>query len=138
VPVIVGGSGQRRTPRLAATYAAEFNSSFGPLEFFAQQVQWVTQACQAIGRDPATMLFSTAQTFCCGRDEAEVRRRAQAIGREADELRQNGVAGTVDEVVAKLGRFADAGADRAYVQILDLHDLEHLQLIAEAVAPALA
>jgi F420-dependent oxidoreductase-like protein len=138
VPVIVGGLGPKRTPRLAATYAAEFNSSFAPVDFFAEQRQWVSQACQAVGRDPATMLFSTAQTFCCGRDEAEVRRRAQAIGREADELRQNGVAGTVDEVVAKLGRFADAGAHRAYIQILDLHDLEHLQLIAEAVAPALA
>ena len=137
VPIIVGGLGPKRTPRLAATYAAEFNSSFAPVEFFAEQREWVSRACQAIGRDPASMLFSTAQTFCCGRDEAEVRRRAGAIGRGADELRQNAVAGTVEEVVAKLRRFADAGAHRVYLQILDLHDLEHLQLVAEAVAPAL-
>jgi len=137
LPVIVGGLGPKRTPRLAATYAAEFNSSFAPVEFFAEQREWVSQACRAIGRDPASMLFSTAQTFCCGRDEAEVRRRAAAIGRQPNELRQNAVAGTVDEVIAKLGRFADAGADRVYLQILDLHDVEHLQLVAEAVAPAL-
>jgi F420-dependent oxidoreductase-like protein len=136
LPVIVGGLGPKRTPRLAATYAAEFNSSFAPVEFFTEQREWVSQACRAVGRDPASMLFSTAQTFCCGRDEAEVRRRAAAIGRTPDELRQNAVAGTVDEVVAKLRRFADAGADRVYLQILDLHDLEHLQLVAEAVAPA--
>jgi F420-dependent oxidoreductase-like protein len=137
LPVIVGGHGPKRTPRLAATYGAEYNSGFAPLDLFVEECRRVRQACQSIGRDPATMTLSSAQVLCCGRDEAEVRRRAAAIGREPDELRANGVAGTVDEVVSKLGRFADAGAHRVYLQILDLHDLEHLQLVAEAVAPAL-
>jgi F420-dependent oxidoreductase-like protein len=138
VPIIVGGSGPTRTPRCAATYAAEFNAPFAPVDVFVEHAERVRQACRAIGRDPATMAFSTAQVLCCGRDEAEVQRRAQAIGRQPDELRRNGVAGTVDEVVAKLQGFAAAGADRAYLQVLDLHDLEHLQLVAEAVAPALS
>ena len=137
LPVIVGGLGAKRTPRYAAAYAAEFNTPFAPVDFFVEQCDRVRRACQSIGRDPATMVFSTAQVLCCGRDEAEVRRRAAAIGREPDELRTNGVAGTVDEVVAKLRRFVDGGAHRAYLQVLDLHDLEHLQLVAEAVAPAL-
>jgi F420-dependent oxidoreductase-like protein len=138
VPIIVGGSGPTRTPRYAASYAAEFNAPFAPIEFFVEQADRVRQACRAIGRDPVTMTLSTAQVLCCGRDEAEVQRRAQAIGREPDELRSNGAAGTVEEVAAKLQRFADAGAHRAYLQVLDLRDLEHLQLVAEAVAPALA
>jgi F420-dependent oxidoreductase-like protein len=137
VPIIVGGSGPARTPRYAAMYAAEFNAPFAPIEFFVEQADRVRQACGVIGRDPATMTFSTAQVLCCGRDEAEVQRRAQAIGREPDELRRNGVAGTPDEVLAKLQHFAAAGAHRAYLQVLDLHDLEHLRLVAEAVAPAL-
>ena len=48
------------------------------------------------------------------------------------------MAGTPDEVVATLRRWAaEAGVTRAYLQVLDLHDLEHLQLIAEEVAPQL-
>jgi F420-dependent oxidoreductase-like protein len=136
VPIIVGGSGPARTPRYAAMYAAEFNSPFAPIGFFVEQADRVREACRAIGRDPATVVFSSAQVLCCGRDEAELKRRAGAIGREPNELRRNGVAGTVDEVIAKLKRFADAGAQRVYLQVLDLHDLEHLQLVAETVAPA--
>src|SRR5262245_3971825 len=138
LPIIVGGLGPSRTPRLAAVYAAEFNSSFAPVEFLTGQVEKVRTACGAVGRDPSTMIVSSAQVVCCGRDEAEVARRARAIGRQPDELRQHGVAGTVDEVVAKLRRFGDAGVTRVYLQLLDLHDLEHLQLLAEVVAPAVA
>jgi hypothetical protein len=49
------------------------------------------------------MTFSAAQTVCCGRDEAEFRKRAEAIGRDPADLRANGVAGTVAEVVDAIG-----------------------------------
>jgi F420-dependent oxidoreductase-like protein len=136
LPIIVGGVGPSRTPRLAATYAAEFNLPFSPVEVFIEQSERVRQACTAIGRDPSSMIFSAAQVVCCGRDEAEVQRRADAIGRKPKELRRNGVAGTVDEVIATLKRWDEAGVHRVYLQVLDLQDLEHLQLLAEAVAPA--
>jgi alkanesulfonate monooxygenase SsuD/methylene tetrahydromethanopterin reductase-like flavin-dependent oxidoreductase (luciferase family) len=84
------------------------------------------------------MVFSAALVVCAGATEADVVRRAAAIGREPAELRTNGAAGTVDEVVATLRAWAEAGAERIYLQVLDLHDLEHLDLIAEAVAPQLA
>jgi F420-dependent oxidoreductase-like protein len=137
VPVIVGGNGPRRTPHLAATYATEFNAAFAHLDTFLEQRQRVRQACAAIGRDPATMRFSVALVVCCGHDDAEVRRRAANIGRAPAELRQNGAAGTVDEVIDKLRAFGEGGASSVYLQVLDLHDLEHLELIAERVAPAL-
>ena len=76
--------------------------------------------------------------LCCGKDEAEVARRAAAIGRDVDELRANGVAGTPAEVVDTLGRYAEAGAQRIYLQVLDLADLDHLELVAAEVAPQLA
>ena len=84
------------------------------------------------------MTFSAALVVCVGTDEAEVTRRAAAIGREPAELRENGAAGTVDEVVATLRRWGDAGAERIYLQVLDLDDLDHLDLIATEVAPQLA
>jgi F420-dependent oxidoreductase-like protein len=133
-PIIIGGGGAVRTPRLAARHAAEFNVPFVPIEFFLQQKDRVTAACEAIERDPATMTWSVALVLCCGTDEAEVTRRAAAIGREPAELRTNGAAGTVSEVLDTLGRWADAGAQRIYLQVLDLSDLDHLDLISEAVA----
>lgn len=66
-----------------------------------------------------------------------MRRRAAAIGREPGELRARGLAGTADEVVDKIGRFAEVGVERVYLQVLDLSDLDHLEFVADSVAPAL-
>ena len=130
--------GKKRTPALAARFADEFNLPFVDLETTRAQFARVRDACAAIGRDPATMGWSNALVLCCGKDEAEVRRRAEAIGRDADELRANGLAGTPDEVVDRIGHYAEVGADRVYLQVLDLHDLDHLALVAHEVAPHVA
>ena len=137
VPVIVGGSGARRTPALAARFAAEYNVPFHSLEDTSAAFDRVRAACAAAGRDPAALVYSAAQVLCCGRDGAEVSRRAAAIGRDVDELRANGLAGTPDEVVAKARTFAAAGASRLYLQVLDLADLEHVELVASEVTPQL-
>jgi alkanesulfonate monooxygenase SsuD/methylene tetrahydromethanopterin reductase-like flavin-dependent oxidoreductase (luciferase family) len=134
-PIIVGGHGAKRTPRLAATYAAEFNLAFSSLQDTAAQFGRVRAACDSLGRRPDELAYSAAQVICCGRTEAEVADRARAIGREVDELRVNGLCGSPEEVVAKLATFAEAGAERIYLQILDLADLDHLALIAEGVLP---
>jgi alkanesulfonate monooxygenase SsuD/methylene tetrahydromethanopterin reductase-like flavin-dependent oxidoreductase (luciferase family) len=81
------------------------------------------------------MFYSVAQTVCCGKDEAEFRRRAAAIGREPENMRATGIAGTPGEVAAKIAEFAEIGADRVYLQVLDLGDLDHLELIASEVTP---
>jgi F420-dependent oxidoreductase-like protein len=138
LPLIIGGGGKRRTPALAARFAAEFNTPFVPIDFFGTQRDRVATACEAIDRDPDTMTFSGALVACCGADEREVERRAASIGREPAELRENGAAGTPDEVAATLIRWRDAGATRVYLQVLDLADLDHLDLIAAEVAPLLA
>jgi F420-dependent oxidoreductase-like protein len=137
-PVVIGGHGASRTPKLAARYAQEFNLPFGSVADFTQQRDRVRAACEAVDRDTATMTFSVALVACCGTDEAEIARRAANIGREVGELRTNGAAGTPDEVAATLRRYADAGASRAYLQVLDVHDLDHLALLGETVLPAVA
>ncbi|MGZ6677732.1 MAG: LLM class F420-dependent oxidoreductase [Nocardioides sp.] len=134
-PVLIGGMGKKRTPELAARYADEFNLPFVDEEATRQQLDRVRAACEAQDRDPATMTWSNALVVCVGADEAEVERRAAAIGREPAELRENGVAGTPQEVVDKLQRYAALGSERAYLQVLDLADLDHLRLIAAEVAP---
>lgn len=135
-PIIVGGSGPRRTTALAARYADEIDVPFAGVDDVAAQLGRADEACRALGRDPDTLRRSTAQVLCAGPDDAAVRRRAGAIGRAPDELRARGLAGTADEVVDKLGRFAEVGVDRVYLQVLDLSDLDHLEFVAQHVAPA--
>jgi alkanesulfonate monooxygenase len=134
-PVLIGGRGPRRTLALAARYADEFNLPFVPFDEGVEQVDRVRAACEAIDRDPDSLVYSSALVLCVGEDEAELARRAEAIGREVAELRENGLAGTVEEVVEKIGRYAEAGQRRLYLQTLDLSDLDHLRLVAERVAP---
>jgi F420-dependent oxidoreductase-like protein len=133
--VILGGAGARRTPRLAARYADEFNAPFRSMADSTASFGRVRDACTAAGRDPSTMTFSAAQTVCCGKDDAEVARRAGAIGMRAEDLRANGIAGTPAEVVDRIGAWAHAGAERLYLQFLDLSDLDHLELLASEVLP---
>ncbi len=131
VPIIIGGRGPKRTPALAARYAAEYNVPFAPVE----DVEAAFERVRAItGRE---LVYSSAQVVCVGRDDAEVARRAAAIRHDVAELRANSLAGTPDEVVDRIGKFAAIGATRLYLQVLDLKDLDHLELIASAVAPQL-
>lgn len=137
-PVIIGGHGPRRTPRLAARYAAEFNVAFKPIDFTVQQFERVAEACREIGRDPADIVRSAALVICVGRNDAEVARRADAIGREVPELKQNGLAGTPAEVVDRIGTWRErTGITRLYLQLLDLTDIDQVELIAAEVAPQL-
>jgi alkanesulfonate monooxygenase len=136
-PLIIGGGGPKRTPRLAATFADEFNLPFSSLDDTKAQYARVRAACESRHRDPATLGLSAAQVVCCGTDEAEVIRRAKSIGRQPEELRANGAAGTPDEVVERLRSFGAAGAGTVYLQVLDLDDLDHIHLISEQVVPHL-
>ncbi|CUU56851.1 probable F420-dependent oxidoreductase, Rv1855c family [Parafrankia irregularis] len=138
-PIIIGGHGATRTPALAARYASEFNVPFASADRTAAQFARVRQAAETAGRNPDELVYSAALVLCCGRDEAELKLRAERIGRDLGELRENGLAGTPAEVVEKLTAYGPggAGASRIYLQLLDLTDLDHLALVAAEVAPHL-
>lgn len=136
LPVIVGGQGKKRTPELAARFASEINVAFAPMDVVAAQLERTDAACRSIGRDPGELVRSAAQTIAVGRDDAEVARRAQAVGRDVADLRENGLAGTVAEIVDRLGQWREkTGITRIYLQMIDLTDLDHLELIASEVVP---
>ena len=137
-PVVVGGMGKRTTPALAARFAAEFNVPFQQPDAVAAQFGRVRDACRAADRDPGELTYSVAQMLCLGRDDAEVARRANAVGRDVAEVRANCLAGTPDQVVDQLGTWSErTGATRFYLQILDLADLGHIEDFASAVVPQL-
>jgi F420-dependent oxidoreductase-like protein len=130
-PVIIGGKGKKRTPALTAQYADEFNVPFDSPAFSAEQFERVRQACADAGREPVTL--SNAVIIACGRDDAEVDRRLEAIGQTRETMDGPGVCGTPAQVVDRLGEYAEAGSTRAYLQVLDLTDLDHLELLASEV-----
>ena len=134
-PVLIGGTGKRRTPASAARYAAEFNLPFVSEEVTSAQFGRVRRACEDIGRDPDELIYSNALVLCCGATDADVRRRAETIGQPVEDLRANGLAGSPAEVVDRIGRFSELGAERVYLQTLDVDDLDHLELVAAEVAP---
>ena len=73
--------------------------------------------------------------LCVGRNEAEFRRRAEAIGHDPHDLRTTQLGGTVEEVTDRIHEWTAIGASRLYLQTLDLGDLDHLELVAAEVAP---
>ena len=135
-PIVMGGFGPTRTPQLAARYANEFNAAFAPPDAFPELVERARAACEAIGRDPASLPTSIANTVVCGSDDAEVSRRAAAIGRDVETAKATHFAGTPAEVIDRIGVYREAGAETVYFQVLDLHDLDHLRLLAAEVVPA--
>ncbi len=137
VPVIVGGGGAKRTPKLAARFATEFNLPFPDFDEIAAKYASVRAACAAIDRDPNELTYSAALIAVGGSNEAEFARRAAMVGREPAELREHGLAGTTSEIVDRLGSLADSGVESVYLQIMDLHDLDHLEFLAAEVAPQL-
>ncbi|MBB5162027.1 LLM class F420-dependent oxidoreductase [Mycobacterium sp. AZCC_0083] len=133
-PIVIGGSGAKRTPALTAKFASEFNMPFASLDELKTQYGRVAAALADAGRAADSLTYSAAFVVCAGRDESEIARRAAAIGREVDELRSNSpLVGTPDEIVDRLTPFADAGVQRVYLQVLDMSDLDHLELFAEVV-----
>ncbi|WP_405868592.1 MULTISPECIES: LLM class F420-dependent oxidoreductase [unclassified Streptomyces] len=138
IPVLIGGHGATRTPRLAARFADEFNMPFASIEDSERQFARVRAAAEEAGRAPGDLTYSNALVVCVGKDDQEVARRAAAIGREVDELKENGLAGTPSEVVDKIGRYAEIGSRRFYLQVLDLTDLDHLEQISSEVQSQLS
>ncbi|MCB0952646.1 MAG: LLM class F420-dependent oxidoreductase [Microthrixaceae bacterium] len=130
-PIILGGFGAKRTPELVARFGDEYNVPFADVETTVALGRNVDAACARLGRDPATVVRSAAQVVCVADDPAELRRRAQGIGRSYDDdLALNGIAGSIEQAREKVGAFEEAGIERLYLQVLDLTDLDHLDELA--------
>ena len=143
-PLILGGSGGRRSIGLAAQYGDEYNTPFATLEQAGQRRAKVREACEAIGRDPIP--FSIMTGVVVGTDERELadraRRLADKIGGDADQLvrepPEGWIVGTVQQAAEQLGALRDAGVARVMCQQLLHEDLDAVALLGEALAPQVA
>ncbi|GAA3911407.1 LLM class F420-dependent oxidoreductase [Microbacterium invictum] len=138
MPVIIGGSGPRRTPELAARFATEFNVGFRSEQDIATGFAGVRAACERIGRDPATMKFSVALPTIAGTDDGELARRAEAVGKTLADARNDiDIVGTPAEIAEKVERLRALGAERIHFQLMDLRDVEHVEFLGAEVLPLL-
>jgi F420-dependent oxidoreductase-like protein len=130
-PILIGGSGPRRTPALAARFADEFNTALGG--DLRERHANFSRACEAIGRDPGEPRRSSVLPVACGSTQAEVNRRAEIIGSMF--MRENAAIGPPELVTEQVAGLADLGADTVYLHIYDIHDLEQIALIGAEVLP---
>jgi F420-dependent oxidoreductase-like protein len=131
--VIVGGLGPTRTPALAARFATEYNAGFAEEEEMVAAFGRVAEAARGIGRDPATIKRSVAHQTVVGRTEAEYRDRAARVGADPDLLRASHLGGSPAEIADRVARYGELGAERVYLQVWDMTDLDQLELLAGAL-----
>ncbi|MFG2500627.1 LLM class F420-dependent oxidoreductase [Streptomyces sp. NPDC048441] len=131
-PLLIGGYGTRRTPRLAARYADEFSLAYPGFGQVAEAFDRVRRACADVGRSEDSLALAVSQAVCCGRDAAEIARRGPA-GRTAESMRDKWLVGTPDEVVDKIGKLGESGTNRIYLRTHTLSDIDQLELLAHEV-----
>jgi F420-dependent oxidoreductase-like protein len=146
-PIIVGGRALPGTVRPAVRFADEYNTLLASPEECRERRRRLDEACEAAGRDPATLTLSMMIASLLGRDEGELRERARLMaergwggGGGGDELlaryRDRALAGTPDEAAERLAEFAAAGVERVMLQQLLHDDLDQVALIGRELAPA--
>jgi F420-dependent oxidoreductase-like protein len=132
-PIIVGGRGRVRTPELAARYADEFNIGMVKPETATKHFGLVREKCEELKRSSNDLTYSVALVICCGTSTQETLARANRMERGIAELRATALTGTPAEVVDKIGRYSEGGAERIYLQFLDMMDFDHMELVAHQV-----
>jgi F420-dependent oxidoreductase-like protein len=138
IPLLMGGRGKKRTPELAARYCDEFNGAFTAPEHAAELYAGVRAACEANGRDWTAIRRSVSLTIATGASDATVAARAAAGGWDPKELSERELCGSPSQVTEKLGRYAEIGVDRVYLQFMDLDDLDHIDFVAAEIVPQFA
>jgi len=144
-PLILGGDAGPRSLRLAALWADEYDTTFTSAEECRDKRDRLSAACEAIDRDPGTVRFSLMTTTIVGADEKELHGRVRRLldmrndssdpAAWIEKVGQERIVGTVDQVLERLARYADAGLDRVMMQHLLHDDLEALALIGQEVIP---
>lgn len=132
-PIIIGGRGPKKTPALAGAFAQEYNVPFASIETCRVQFELVRAAATTCGRSPDEIVNSVALVVCLGNDSGTLAHRAASIGRSIEDLTENGLCGSAERIVEKISRYQEAGAERIYLQVLDLDDLDHLSEISDGV-----
>jgi F420-dependent oxidoreductase-like protein len=150
VPLLIGGGGERRTLRIVARYADEWNLTTASPAVYRAKSERLDAYCREIGRDPCEIKRSVSVGYLVGRDDDDLLERCRAMQRlipwlgeietaaVPEAVRQVGwVVGRAEQIVEQLRALAEAGAEWATLQHNDQEDFEALELVAREVLPAL-
>ena len=140
MPILFGGSAKPKVAALAARFADGYNLSSATTDTVRAARQRLDAACEAIGRDPATLELSIMARVVVGTDEAEYGRRLAAVQAKALEPAEevddgSWVAGTPAQAIERIAAFRDAGVQRFFLNHFDHRDLEMVDLVATDVLP---
>jgi len=136
-PIVIGGTGKRRTLSLIARYADEWNASRIPAAELKDLNRYLDGLLETEGHAPKDVFRSIMVNLILGENQAEVERALQAREMTLETARYKGLLGSMQEMVDQLGAYAEAGAQRVILQWIDLDDLDTLEAIAARVLPQL-
>lgn len=137
IPILIGGSGERKTLRLVAEYA-DGSNVFGDVDQVRHLVGVLERHCEDVGRDPAEITKTRLGTLAIGRTHEEAERKLDILRSRSsmpEERRRIMVTlGDPDEVTEQAQAFLDAGLDGLIFNMPDVEDLEAVRLAGEALA----
>lgn len=135
-PILIGGSGPRKTLPLAAKYAAEWNAAFISRDTYQERKARMAECLQQQGRAADDIKHSLMTRVTYRPTEAQLDAHLHENGLDAAELKARGlIVGTRSEVVDQLGQWVEAGVERFMLQWIELDDMENLELLARDVLP---
>ncbi len=149
-PILIGGSGEKRTLPLVAKYADEWNAVNMQEETYQHKVDVLAAACDQLDRDPATVHRSMMTFGLVAGDERSLDRLTRhhmqmsgangspAAYREQKVEASNWIVGLTHEVVDRLGKFAQMGLEEAQFQLFNFDSDEAPTYYAEELAPRVA
>jgi F420-dependent oxidoreductase-like protein len=136
IPILIGGSGERKTLRLVAKYA-DGSNVMGSADQCRHLMEVLERHCEDVGRDPSEITRTRLATIVIAPTHEEALRKleeAKANGLSERRLAQV-VAGGPDEIAEQLRAFMDAGIEGFTVSLLDVHDLDSVALAGRTIAP---
>ena len=137
IPIMIGGSGEKKTLRMVAQYA-DASNFFGDVDRIKHLIGVLEGHCERLGRDPAEITKTRLGTVLVRptQDEADglFKGIAESSGMPADRL-ASWIVGDPDTVAEKCAELLDAGLDGLIFNSAQAHDLESVQLIGETLGP---
>jgi alkanesulfonate monooxygenase SsuD/methylene tetrahydromethanopterin reductase-like flavin-dependent oxidoreductase (luciferase family) len=135
IPILIGGSGERKTLRMVAQYADGCNLFGGP-DRAKHLLEVLEGHCERLGRDPAEITKTSMRTIAIGETEADVKAKLDAMRGFWPEERIAGVtAGTPDQILEVAQGYVDVGIEGLTFSMPDVHDVEAVALAGETLAP---
>jgi alkanesulfonate monooxygenase SsuD/methylene tetrahydromethanopterin reductase-like flavin-dependent oxidoreductase (luciferase family) len=139
LPLVIGGSGERRTLRIVAEHGDIWNSFYGDLDHYRHLVDVLGRHCADVGRDPADVRKSLTFRAVLADSEQEAEERLQEIwgGAPPDRMRAMTITGTVEQCIEGLRPYADLGVGDFLLGSMPPHDWRSIEAVANEVAPAI-